>query len=447
MWAFGPCMFPDLDTILDEAEPRMATVLGYCKIRAAFKSEYCKLIDFLKEHLKDLTEVALGLTDDTAEVVAAAFFCLTTPTTSFTTNTLTNNRAYVELLLNFLGAVETPTDYNLLAFAALFSFLVDRSTGFVFLNVTDKPKLFRFLLEHIENTSILDCVIGIVTNKGQPILQFLETARAIPQVMEMLDEPDSGHRHTRLLLTLKIIFERIFQAQRTPQTVKEQENREKLYKLMMESEEPWVRRYAAETLLAPIKVKIDNNSCPDDALIEYSDWLATKEPALVEAICKGDSYDIVKSTMVMMIVDLNLDGQTVVESVVGLCKYLFDLMFKLDACTILHNDFLAVFQTSWQHVELVESCNLLKRIPEAFAFYRKNHAVYWNILYSIAELIVPAAQAGRIKVTPEWTQFVEETYNPMYELIRKTEYGGPLPSEEYSYEEEEEEEEEDDIDL
>ena len=437
---------PELDTILDKPDITVRSVLEFPMIRVAFMTEHGKLVDFLKANLSDLTLTALGATDcESREIVSTAYYCLTTQTPRFT-SFLTTDRSYVAGLVDFLSRTETPTKYNLIAISGLLRSIVDKSNGFVFINVPDKPKLFQDLLRHISEPSVLNCIVEIAENKGQPVIQFFEAAAATTQLLDRIKSATDADQKTKLLFLLKTVCQACLMSQRLIEPILDLQNCEFIYQLMMEDENTWARQYAAALLVVLIKAKVEDETRCEDLIIAFAGWLETKTRALVERICTGDEYDPTKSSMVAMIVQLNMDERPVPECVGNLCKYLLDMTFKFEGNTILHNDFLAIFQTSWREIELIKRCNLLHRIPEAFAFYRSNHAVYWNILYSVTELIAPEVRAGKMGNVPlGWIKFVEETWKPMDKVI-SGKYGGDLPTmfDEYEYEEEEEEEEEED---
>jgi hypothetical protein len=86
--------------------------------------------------------IAIGKSSCTSrDIVAAAFYCLTNTAPMFT-NPLTTNRRFLQDLLSALPGTSPATDYNILSFCRIFDFIVQTSTGFVFLNITDRATLF-----------------------------------------------------------------------------------------------------------------------------------------------------------------------------------------------------------------------------------------------------------------------------------------------------------------
>jgi hypothetical protein len=101
--------------------------------------------------------IAIGKNSCTSRnIVAVAFYCLTNTAAMFT-NALTTNRRFLQDLLSALPGTSPATDYNILSFCRIFDFIVQTSTGFVFLNITDRATLFGRLAALLERGPSSSC--------------------------------------------------------------------------------------------------------------------------------------------------------------------------------------------------------------------------------------------------------------------------------------------------
>jgi hypothetical protein len=149
----------------------------------AFRRQYPLLIEFLGSHLHDLTMIAIGKNScKSRDIVTAVFYCLTNTAPMFT-NPLTTNRRFVHDPLSALPGTSPARDYNILSFCRIFDFIVQTSTGFVFLNTTDRATLFSRLVALLERGPVFELLSRLTTGVAPPVMAFLESARATTVLM------------------------------------------------------------------------------------------------------------------------------------------------------------------------------------------------------------------------------------------------------------------------
>lgn len=417
MWAglFGQFNFQDIDSALNSPGASLESVLELKQIQPAFKRQYGALISYLTANLLSLTKIALGISDaESQEVVANALFCLTNPAPVFSSQ-LSTNRKFVAELNTFITTTEEPTSYNLIAFTRIMEFLVLNSNGFVFVNFPDKVLLMKRFIKFINNSAMFGFLTDIFSNASHQVVQFLESVDATKLLFEELGGADDH----KILTLIGHILESRCNSTILFSPILSRETVDRMEKFI----ESGVEAILAADILFRI-VKFNPDYTMEDEHSEILDYIRGKVDTICALIMKDESYTRAKNHLMMVIVHCFMDSQaTVPDSIIGLAKFTFDLVFKHETSTILHNDFLALFQTMWQKLDLLNACGIMERVPDAFRTREENTtAGYWGLLYTLAELV---HNKSSIETTEKWNQFIEEVWTPMDTLIHSS-YGGTI---------------------
>jgi hypothetical protein len=152
-------------------------------------------------------------------------------------------------------------------------------------------------------------------------------------------------------------------------------------------------------------------------------FLSQRLPLLCDFASTTGGYTAAMSGAVRIVIRMvkHSKGEPL-ECIVNLTKFLFDLSFELPGNTVLHQDCLLLFASLPVKKEAVQRSEMIERISSAFVDYRKNVAVYWGCLHTLAKLILKAKVA--FEETEAWKNYIAGPFQ-VIETIVKAEYGGP----------------------
>jgi hypothetical protein len=115
------------------------------------------------------------------------------------------------------------------------------------------------------------------------------------------------------------------------------------------------------------------------------------------------------------------------DQVFGLGVALVDKLFRQPANNCLHTRFSSlvtrISRESDRFAGFCRDSDIRRKIMDAYAEREKLQAAYWGTLYSLATLIEAKAEDS----SPEWTDFLAKTIDPIRETLSEP-YGGPRPS-------------------
>lgn len=380
----------------------LLTFLTSDTFQTLFKASDTDMLSFLAQHVDMLTRIALRIEDCSQEASFAALLCLTTKSPVLTTELVTNPK----FLFNTFELVKTAeqTFYRMCAFCKIVEFLVESSSGFVFMLFPAKLEFMVFLLDHMNYTVVVNLLEGLVSNVS--LAQFLGSVKATELITKRL------HKDTEEVLRL---LDSLCNAHFTSVILMQPLLREGTYtdllQMCLNSD-----NMAAVLLLSLVRKKYDYRLKESR---RFMDFMVSKVKELVEFICSTPDYNLGKSCCVRIIITLAEEGVEVDKScVVKMFHWLFELMLLLEGCSILHNDVNDLFQfhelcldKDQQYIETADRISVIMQERD-----KHPHATYWQVLYQMSAVIM---QSNR-KMSEQWTKYIEEIWNPIHTLLTET---------------------------
>ncbi|KAH0794728.1 hypothetical protein GPJ56_001275 [Histomonas meleagridis] len=430
-WDFIDQDFSEIKSIIEGNDCTLEKVLVHPQFRIAFRRQLEQLILYLSANLTKIFDIAFSdITEDNAEIVSGAVFCLSTPVISFT-NSFPSNQEFLQKISNFLNSEYSPSKAS--TFAMIFTSIVNSTTGLIIISLPEKEKLIPNLLLHYQDPPILSCLSTILNSNDVPIINFREINKTIPTIFNSLKPDDESYNAIifNLLNDVSKNNPRSILSIATLDTVK------RLYEIGFQSNSP----NSPKALLLLLNIcKSLQDSRNSQTYKNVTEYLFSNSDEICSFIQNGPDFTISKSNATDIVVYFISQVTDNLEKFSQLPIYYFRKLFEYPTNSILHHLFIVLFKYLFFEVDDSSLEEMIKKIPIAFKEYKTINATYWYHLYQATQLICNYKKEP--KDDENWNEYMNTIYKTFGEISRAN-YGGDLPQIDNEYEYYEEEEEED----
>lgn len=430
MWSFGGDSFADLTKILNRVDANLVDVLTCYSFRNAFRVPHMKLIQFLFQHLMQLTDMALGNLDEDGntyprQLQQCAMFCLVTPAGQFTSQ-LTACRPFLQKLNRYLTSQEPLTNDQITRFCAILEFIVHGSNGFVLIHFPDRNNLLGKLLKYLKYVSAYN------------LLHFLSYS-GLQIVSDYLIQVDAMRILQQHLGNDSLVNERLFILM---------SNLVCIAKARSKLTEPFTSPNAIESLLkycfcahekvAAAALRLLTCLCnhfyetgTDSALIRQ---IGEHVDEFCEYVQSGEHFTKSRSfALLILIRTVAFTREMEVDRVLNLLPGLLRQVVEYPAFTAVHGAFYELLKVGvTRRPDIVVQLKLKELIMDLYSKRDNLTANYWGFLHRITGLIV----RWKVFVSYDvegWDDFVENVYHKD-EQTYLSHYGGALPGSSLSFE-------------
>ena len=402
-------------------------VIAHPKIKENFKRQDHFLTQYLLKHIKDLTNIALGLQPSKFQYAQMVCFnIITSQNQNFSKSICQCPDFYQCMLAALFDEENVLKDKSAAAFTRIFQNMSQTNTQ-IFLNeLQDREKIFARIVKLAEFPPFAN-LLQYLTEVGDPrIVSFLEDCNATLCLLDAVEKGDVSMKVTYMKFIIHII-DTVDNDSILLEPFNDNAIIEKIYKLAMTADDVHLSAAGFKALLQLCSHIEEGEDGKIDGypLSNILKFVSSKLDEICAFIQSDRPFLEAKFHLIEIISGVSLTMDDLPDVLLQVCGYLFDQMFAQPQHSFLHRSFLTLFEAimrdSQQITDFIDNCHMHDRIIEAYAHKRERQANYWFYLFTLSDYIM-----NRGNCDDKWRDFIATTYSSIATEINK-EYGGPLP--------------------
>ena len=415
-----------ITSLLEQEDCNLIDIIKDENFKVALKKQVPHLLDFLVNHIGEITDLALGVTQSSFAGAQEVCFSLIVIQMHALTSRLVINPEFLTKLNTFISGPDELTTTSAAVFSRILQFIIQASNCAVLDRFPERESLFGKLLRHIKFSSVTDLLVFMTEDRRKGMITFLEDNNITDVLLQSICDDPLVNEKIFLFMANVVSFVEFDSVLLSP--FERPETMTMIFDMAMNSC-PHVSSKVFN-LLFEVAAQCDSEE-EDPLYVTVFKFLLAKVPEICDFVLRDTPFLEVKTSAMELINMVVIPPSELPQCVVDLCEKLFDMVFTNPANTFLHSAFLSLFDTITMDparaTELVEKAQMRKKIVEAYKKKGEVFASYWGMLYTLATKISSKFD-NEEQTDEEWREFVADTLEHTKEVIDR-DYGGPVPGE------------------
>ncbi|OHT12462.1 hypothetical protein TRFO_17600 [Tritrichomonas foetus] len=438
-WNAGANSCSHISQLLESGDCTLLQLIKEENIKVALKRQIPKLIDFLIEHVDQLTDIALGVIHTDFPPAQSICFSLILTQMHSLTSKLIENKVLLGCLNRFISNEKPLTPSGAAAFARIVQYLIQASAVKILEIFPEREQFFARVLRHISHIAITNLLDFMTDNGHKNMLTFLEDNKATDTLLGLISDDESINEKVFLFLTNIIASVEIDSPLLIP--FEDTKTMETIFNKIMTTPNPHVASKALNLiyeLTGQCESDEEESTNTDPLYHSVFRFTVNKIPEICDFITSPKPFLVDKASAVELVNILIASNIKIDQCVIDLTETLFNQIFEFPAHTILQRSFLTLFSSILKNdknicANLIKKANMKQRIIQAYEKRYQINASYWGILFTLSTKLIESFpnEAGSAISSPAdqaWAHFAANVIVAIKDTITN-EYGGELPDE------------------
>ena len=415
-----------ISSLLEQGNCELVDIIKDDNFKVALKKQVPLLIDFLVNHISEIADLALGVTQSSFAGAQSVCFSLIVTQMHALTSRLVVNAEFLGKLNDFISTQDELTTTNAAVFSRILQFLIQASNCAVLDRFPEREVLFGKILKHLKFSSVTDLLVFMTEDRRKTMITFLEDNNVADLLLSSIG--DNPIVNEKLFLFMANVVNSVDFDSPILSPFEKPETMDMIFKMAMTA----CPHVSSQVFNLLFEAAAQCDSEEDDPLyVTVFKFLVSKVPEICQFVLSDEPFLEVKTRAMELINMVVIPPSELPQCVLDLCEALFNQMFEKPANTFLHSAFLSLFDTITMDperaVSLIEKAQMRKKILETYKKREEISASYWGVLYTLATKIATKFD-NEAETDDEWKAFISDTLEHTKQVIDAS-YGGPVPDE------------------